>query len=312
MPAIEIRQVGRERIETTEAPARWKSKGFRSVLVFYDFSPNRADSQNFSLDLWICIPKGILGPTGYLSNKQTSIESISLITGTGCFHERIPSNADIVDLSRFRTLHQISRIGLQHASHFSVLQRALQKKSKCLTHLHLEYITKPDEDWHNVESDTETDNEDNEEDVATDYSKDNDVNDGIQRGIYQNYFAIEALGLKQINFASDAMFPTLTSLSLGFVSLRKAEAALAHAFNVSGLLHLTLRKCPAMDDFLQTIAASGQELRLLSFEYTYNLMAQKIGTDNALKPFLERAPKLTDLVLSISEQTHTLDIWLAL
>jgi hypothetical protein len=61
-------------------------------------------------------------------NKQSSIESISLITGGAC-----PINTDgenPIDLSAFRSLRDISWTGLQLSQEFDALSRALKNSSK--------------------------------------------------------------------------------------------------------------------------------------------------------------------------------------
>ncbi|KFY58186.1 hypothetical protein V496_06227 [Pseudogymnoascus sp. VKM F-4515 (FW-2607)] len=247
--------------------------------------------KSFSWELGTCIPPQILGPGGYLPVKQTSLEALTLITGSECHYE----DDDLLDLSQFRALRQISWIGLHSDSHFMDLQYALETNSKHLTHLRLEYVNQPDVSCFGDNHDTDGD----------------DANSGDQGIYYRNYFAREALGLKRSAISlGDVMFPSLSSLSLGCVPLKNAEKALVHALNISGLRHLSLRQCPGMDNFLTEVAASGQILSLLSLEYTcgaggYDMCA-------ALEGIFRIAPNLTDLFLLLPGPTSTLEFWRAL
>jgi hypothetical protein len=91
-----------------------------------------------------CVPIQILGEQGYLKNKQSSIESISLITGGAC-----PINTDEqnpIDLSTFRSLRDISWTGLVSLQEFDVLSCALNNNSKHLKKLQLNFVNWSEED----------------------------------------------------------------------------------------------------------------------------------------------------------------------
>ncbi|KFY18708.1 hypothetical protein V493_08398 [Pseudogymnoascus sp. VKM F-4281 (FW-2241)] len=247
--------------------------------------------KSFSWELGTCIPPQVLGPWGYLPVKQTSLEALTLITGSKCYYE----DDDLLDLSQFRALRRISWIGLHSESHFMDLQYALKTNSKHLTHLRLEYVNQPDVSCYGDNHDTDYD----------------DANSGDQGIYYCNYFAREALGLKRSAISlDDVMFPSLSSLSLGCVPLKNAEKALVHALNISGLRHLSLRQCPSMDNFLAEIAASGQILSLLSLEYTCGVSEYDMCA--ALEGIFRIAPSLTDLFLLLPGPTSTLEFWRAL
>jgi hypothetical protein len=224
--------------------------------------------------------------------KQTSLEALTLITGSACHYE--DDGLHDVDLSEFRALRRISWIGLQSVSYIMNLQYALETNSKHLTHLRLEYVNQPDGSW--------------SEGHDTD---DDDANSGNQGIYYRNYFAREALGLKRSAISlNDVMFPSFSSLSLGCVPLKNAEKALVHALNISGLRHLSLRQCPSMDNFLTEVAASGQILSLLSLEYTCGIGGYDMCA--ALEGIFRIAPNLTDLFLLLPGPTSTLEFWRAL
>jgi hypothetical protein len=158
-----------------------------------------------------------------------------------------------VDLSNFHAIRRISWIVSDNYT--QALRVALETNSNYLTDLQLEYVNQPNGDF----------KQDDDADNDIDNNEDEDAGD---QGEYQrNFFAREALGLKRSTATSKDIFPALTSLSLGFISLNDAEKPLVHALNVSGLLHLTLRQCPGMENFLRVITESSQTLKLLSLEY---------------------------------------------
>lgn len=265
-------------------------KSFRLATISMTDS-ERANRSKFSWELGTCIPPQVLGPWGYLPVKQTSLEALTLITGSKCHYE----DDGLLDLSQFRALRQISWIGLHSDSHFMDLQYALETNSKHLTHLRLEYVNQPDVSCFGDNHDTD----------------DDDANSGDQGIYYRNYFAREALGLKRSAISlDDVMFPSLSSLSLGCVPLKNAEKALVHALNISGLRHLSLRQCPGMDNFLTEVAASGQILSLLSLEYTCGVGEYDICA--ALEGIFRIAPNLTSLFLLLIGPTSTLEFWRAL
>jgi hypothetical protein len=98
---------------------------------------------------------------------------------------------------------------------------------------------------------------------------------------------------------------------LGFIPLKNAEIALVHALNARKLSHLTLRQCPAKEEFLRRVIASGSTLRLLSLECACDSM-EDVDAYRALEGIFGIAPDLTDLFLSLPGPTDTLDIWRAL
>jgi hypothetical protein len=77
-----------------------------------------------------CVPLQILGEHGYMKNRQSSIESISLITGGACPINRDGENP--IDLSAFYSLRDISWTGLHSSQEFDALCRALKNNSKRL------------------------------------------------------------------------------------------------------------------------------------------------------------------------------------
>lgn len=219
--------------------------------------------------------------------KQASVEELNLVTGSGCFCE--DDNSNDIDLSRFRNIRRISWAGLGTDSHFETLHHALLTNSKRLTHLRLEYADQPEEDFS---------------------TEDLDIFEGGDQEIYYGIcFARGLLGLKRPFSATlDILFPSLTSLSLESVPLINGKKSLVHALNVSQLLHLTLRKCSAMEDFLREIVAAGQPLKLLSLEYICDSDGE-ISAHEALEGILKLGANLTDLFLSLPGPLVTLNFW---
>jgi hypothetical protein len=223
---------------------------------------------------------------------QTSLEDITLVTWSGCYND--DEDDSVVDLSKFHAIRRISWIGWD--DYTQALRVALETNSKHLTDLQLEYVNRPNGDF--IEDDDTDDDINNNEDEDT----------GDRGAHHPNFFAREALGLKRSTATSEAVFPALTSLYLSFISLKNAEKALVHTLNISGLLHLKLRQCPAMEDFLRVITESGQMLKLLSLEYHSNLN-EELDVCSTLGNIFDITPDLTDLFLSIPGPTETLDLW---
>ena len=160
-----------------------------------------------------CVPLQILGDRGYINSKQSSIETISLITGGEC-----PINTDgenPINLSAFRSLRDISWTGLRSSEEFDALSRALKNNSEHLKELRLDLVNWP-EDW-------------DEDDSG-------------------NFFASQVLKLSADQF--EIMFPALETLSLSAISIENAGKGLAYALNFSGLSSLTLRHCSGSEEFL--------------------------------------------------------------
>jgi hypothetical protein len=235
---------------------------------------------------------------GCLPLMQSSIEDITLVTGSEC--PLGDEDDSVVDLSRFHAIQRISWIGLESDFYIQALRVALKANSKHLTHLRLEYVS--DDGSFGQDDDTDDDDDDD----STDDDEDENAGD---RGAYQrNFFAREILGLKRSRATPEVILPALTSLALGFISLKHAEKDLAHALNFRELLQLTLRHCPGMEDFLRAISASGQTLKLLTLEYNSSLK-DDIDICSALEDILGIATNVTDLFLSLPGPCETLDLW---
>ena len=109
------------------------------------------------------------------------------------------------------------RIGILRPSS----SRPLATHSRLLTHLRLEYRPKTETIWDGQDNDIDGNNED-----------------------YLNFFARKILGLKRTSTTSEVIFPALTSLGLGFISLKNSGKVLVHALDIRGISSLALHKCP--------------------------------------------------------------------
>lgn len=218
-----------------------------------------------------CVPHRILGTTGYLRSKQTSIQAISLITDGGC--EVNLDGEYPIDLSGFNSLRDISWTGLQSDEDFDTLGSALKKNTLHLEKLQLDFVNWTPENW--------------DED--------------------SNFFAVEILKLPVGKVA--VMFPALKMLSLRAVSLKNAEKELAHALNISQLSSLTLRHCSRSEDFLSAAVAAGQSIGLSSLEIVYGPSDDEYDMLHILFQSLKNLKGIRDLFISLPGPDATLDFW---
>jgi hypothetical protein len=211
-----------------------------------------------------------------MNSKQSSIESIYLITGGAC-----PINMDgenPIDLSAFRSLRDISWTGLRSSEEFDALSRALKNNSGHLRKLRLDFFNWLEEDW--------------------------DADDS------ENVFASQVLNLSADQF--EIMFPALETLSLSAISLENAEKGVAYALNFSGLSSLTLRHCSGSEEFLTAVIDSGQTIRLSLLEVVYGVFDSDIDMCGTLSTFLGSFQGLKDLFVTLPGPVQTLEFWRAL
>jgi hypothetical protein len=168
-----------------------------------------------SWELGTCVPSEILGSSGYLRNKQSSIETLSLITGGAC-GENMGGKCPL-DLSAFRSLRSISWIYLRSAENFESLGGVLKTNSAHLTELRLHFVdcTRADDFWFTDRGRWEGDRSENF--LARDVPK---------------FSADEAV----------VKFPALETLLLSNFSCVSAASEMLYTFNLSRLRSLTLRK----------------------------------------------------------------------
>ncbi|KAH8679710.1 hypothetical protein BGZ60DRAFT_235687 [Tricladium varicosporioides] len=219
--------------------------------------------RSFSWEMGTCIPVQIIGKLGYLGNKQSSIETISLITGGSCPINTAGDNP--TDLSLFYSLQDISWVGLRSLQEFDTLSCAMKNNSRHLTKLRLDFVN-----W-------------SEEDLE-------EYNDS------ENFFTIHVL--KLVAGPCEIMFPALATLSLSAVSLENAGKRLQHALNLSQLSSLTLRHCPGSEEFLNAVIDSGQTIRLSSLEVACGPYDNEVAICGALSTLLKSFQGLRDLFIT--------------
>ncbi|KAG9229520.1 hypothetical protein BJ875DRAFT_474606 [Amylocarpus encephaloides] len=255
----------------SERQPRWEKLTASLMPLFEQLEEDSLRS--FSWEMGTCVPLQILGARGYITNKQTAIESIYLITGGGC---PVNTNGDYpIDLSAFRSLRQISWTGLQSSEEFDTLSRALKNSSEHLRELRLDFVN-----W-------------SEEDSDDDDSK--------------NFFTSRVLKLSADQF--ETMFPALKTLSLSNVSLKNAEGGIAYAFNFRELSSLTLRHCSGSEEFLTEVIGSGQTIRLSSLEVVWGPSDNDIDMCGTLSRFLGAFQGLKDLFVSLPGPVETMVLW---
>ncbi|KAH8650229.1 hypothetical protein BGZ60DRAFT_569554 [Tricladium varicosporioides] len=231
--------------------------------------------RSFSWEMGTCIPSQIMGELGCIQNKQSSVETISLITGGSCSINTASDNS--IDLSLFYSLRDISWTGLRSLQEFGTLSCALKNNSKHLKKLRLDFVNWSEEDLDEDEYD----------------------NAG-------NFFAIQVL--KLVAGPCEIMFPALATLSLSAVSLENMGKGLAHAFNLSRLSSLTLRHCPGSEEFLNAVIDSGQTIQLSSLEVACGLYDDDVALCAALSTLIKSFQGLRDLFITLPAPVPTLGL----
>ena len=193
---------------------------------------------SFSWDLGMCIPGNILGPEGYLTKKQTAIESLSLITNM--YRCRFyPSSSEIVVLSNFPKLRKFSWKGLNTTEELESLRGLFISNFRVLEDLELDFI-----DWRLV------------------------TIDDVQM---QSLFDEPPPSFTDLILPHKAnrvvqQFKSLKRLALSEFCFEAETKSIARAFNVRNLRSLTMRNCTGILTFLSTIVDAGLILRLTSLE----------------------------------------------
>ncbi|KAH8816664.1 hypothetical protein F5884DRAFT_873409 [Xylogone sp. PMI_703] len=257
--------------------------------------------KSFSWHLGTCIPEDILGSEGYLPTKQTSLEAISLITGSGCFEEEDLS--DPIDLTKFHSLKRISWIGVRTAAQFRIIRTAIRTNSQILTHLRVGYCDQP---VHALNAEGQLVS------LTLADGPDDDVpdDDGDEDPDEINFFAYKCLGWRPPP-KQKLTVPKLTSLILEYMPLGPTTLDLVHDLNIQNLSHLCLRHCDGMNLFLEAIDISDQQLKLSSLEYCTGSRDSEFRSVNILENILLKTPSLTDLFLSLPAPgaAYTGDFW---
>jgi len=179
-------------------------------------SDNKLRSFAWTLDT--CIPKEILGPSGYLARKQSQIETLQLITDGACDYDFLECP---IDLSSFKLLKSFSWSGIRSPDKMKALAKVLNSNAAHLVKLELDLIH-----WELAASVLS----------IKYYDKSNFFT--------RNIFEPSPSGTR-------SMFPALRALSLSGVSFLSAEKDIAAVFDFSLLHSLKLRLCPGWSDFFR-------------------------------------------------------------
>ena len=236
-----------------------------------------------SWDLGSCIPKDILGISGYLQREQMDLESLSLNTGapddTSAIDIFYPDSPSIfmdkplpLELDAFRHLRRFSWTGILLAGELESLRVFLAANKKILEMLELDFI-----DWSLVNRACETELPDDDPHV----------------------FSEHFLPLSE-NPMTNA-FPTLTILLLSAVCLPTNPDATVSAFDLSQLRALRLHRCLNTHLLLRAIVQGALSLKLESFDCVMDDFTEKIDLGgSSLNAFLRSFNSLRQLYLMIA------------
>ncbi|KAI9784369.1 MAG: hypothetical protein M1816_000893 [Peltula sp. TS41687] len=235
--------------------------------------------RTFSWELGTCVPYKLLGPNGYLPEKQNQIRALTLKTAGMCGTNM--EGESPLHLPYFNKLKCFSWAAPRSAVDFEAIQEVLKANSDHLEELYLDLV-----DW--VEAD------------------DSWFND---RGLWTvprspNFFAQEILGLssRDEEKKGKVMLPALRDLTLSALSFQSVPKKLACFFNFSALHSLKLRYCPCTRALLEVLTGAKEGIKLTSlelilFEDEWDDL-EDVAMD-PVKPFLESFEGLEDLSLVI-------------
>lgn len=257
------------------------------------------------------MPEALLGPSGYLTQRQSRIENLSFITCWRCkgqyqvtYQRHKPNPVYTFELGAFRTLQSLSWKCLDSVKEFRALKAALCVNAERLKKLEIGLYNGP---------------------YAYFILSWLRYNDG-EKSSCPNFFVREILAVTKPN--AEPFFPSLTALSLSDFSFRGGTKELAIAFNVSKLRSLKLDKCPYMGQFLRPVITTYTSPELRIFELTESFCTyegdevdggdgEEVERDidgSELCPivghFLQASTKLEDLFLNVRYVTSaTKEYW---
>ncbi|RSL48004.1 hypothetical protein CEP51_015698 [Fusarium floridanum] len=237
--------------------------------------------QSFSWDLGTCVPPEILGVNGVVPLRQSSLQSLSLITDPTC---RDDHDAECeIDLSSFCKLQSLSWRG-PNSDNLDALTVALRSNSTHLRELELDFVNWPEL-----------------REYLGYFSDDEDDMDGIKG---TDYFAYAVLGLNKRS--PRPLFPTIRVLFLSQVPL---SAAMAHAFNFDTLTSLTLRMCPNWDQFVGRVMELNHPIKLKKLEIQESDDVTYECSEDSILDFLDAFEGLEELFVSQAGPAPALRLW---
>ena len=241
---------------------------------------------SFSWDLGICIPGHILGIEGYLTKKQTAIESLSLIT-TACPEWRLRKLVvEPVVLSTFPRLRKFSWKGISTTGQLNSLRDLFASNYEVLEDLELDFI-----DW---------------DYVTIDYAH--------PAGITSITPSLPSFQTRILPHKSNKdlkPFRSLKRLALSEFEFEEPAWGFTHSFNIPCLQVLKLHCCTGTVKFLSTILEAGLVLKLRSLELTMQDGAVEHNSvpQSALIGFLESFQGLEDLYIMIELKESAPEGW---
>lgn len=194
---------------------------------------------SFSWDLGMCIPENIFGHEGYLTKKQTAIESLSLVTGTGFSENDTNDTVQTVVLSGFPKLRKFSWKGICQTEELDSLRDLLRCTHGTLEDLELDFIR-----WQDVT-----------------------IAELPSAGTWlEEKPSFEELILPRQSNGAVKRFKSLTRLALSVLEFEDPPRKTIQAFNIWNLQSLKLHNCRRILNFLSTIVDSGVVLKIKFLE----------------------------------------------
>ncbi|KAM0801053.1 hypothetical protein BDR22DRAFT_962536 [Usnea florida] len=278
--------------------------------------------QSFSWNAMTCLPSHVaplFGPRGYIPLKQSSIESLSLVTGGLCMWTfENPSSLGLENLKRLR---HFSWKALSASAWMEDLRGVIACNA-----VHLQSLTLDVDDWNAANhpprkskkrmllSERRDDDEDftaEEEGAAEEGAAEEEAaeeeaakEETAWKPSINNFLAWKVLHLQPRTDL--VVFPTLTELSLSHISFEGAITELISAFNVDMLRSLKLESCGWCPEFLLALADSPKRMRLKVFHLSMSDWKEEL---RPIETFLEAFAGLEELGLLIEDPLATPKYW---
>lgn len=254
-----------------------------------------------SWDLGVCVPKSILGPSGYLPLRQPNLEALYLVTDGSCEDSGIG-----LDISSFEYLKRLSWIGPRCIADINSLAESLAKKSHQIVELDLDFVLLRDSEKRDREIVGLTAEFEDENDLLAKKIL------GIPNKQIQNFNALRVLSLAAVSFLANGKGTPCSSHSFDYQAQHQAKMGvvkqISDVFDFSKIIILKLRFCPGWEELLDLLAQSPHLIRLQSLEIQ-STIRDVSGLDNALPEFLEAFAGLETLILSTHQTSNALNIW---
>ncbi|PVH92243.1 hypothetical protein DM02DRAFT_677626 [Periconia macrospinosa] len=231
--------------------------------------------RSFTWALGTCIPREIIGCSGYLPLKQKLIESIRLITDGACdynLNSQSPTN-----LSDFTHLKKLSWSGLRSENDIETLQDTIKQVSHQLVELELNFIN-----WSEVQAALFVDDDDSD-----------------------TFFVRSILELPLQS--TIRMFPALQVLSLSGLSFESAAEEMASAFDFSSLRSLKMRLCSGWEEFLLCGSRLNRPTRLKCLEIQPTL-SNEVSAEGSISEFLRSFHGLLDPITRLESYSRIVGI----